>query len=191
MAEPINPWAPEHWNLTAQAAYAKQHGVARASARAADAGTTLGAPRPVTPFANPRIFVIHKAVQSGNPNRTEYLGFSGTGPFATLERFDLAMSPADIVYPGALAASKSKATAIGAPAADFSFVLTDNLIEYLANGTHIICTVTFTAGSNVGTFQYANPPVLVPFGTIPWLVMPPLADPVFVNAQILFVGDRQ
>lgn len=41
-----NPWDADTWNETAQANYIREHGRARAEARAADAGTTLHGGRP-------------------------------------------------------------------------------------------------------------------------------------------------
>lgn len=48
MAAPVNdnPWSAEGWNLTAQSIYTNTYGLARARARAGDAGTYLGAPAP-------------------------------------------------------------------------------------------------------------------------------------------------
>lgn len=41
-----NPWSAEHWNLTAQGAYAKQHGQEKAEKAAAAAGSKIGATSP-------------------------------------------------------------------------------------------------------------------------------------------------
>lgn len=42
----VNPWSAEGWNITAQMDYVRRFGVDRAEARARDAGTRLGGPRP-------------------------------------------------------------------------------------------------------------------------------------------------
>lgn len=44
--DPTNPWSAAGWSVTAQMAYIRQHGLARAEARARDAGTTVTATRP-------------------------------------------------------------------------------------------------------------------------------------------------
>jgi hypothetical protein len=41
-----NPWSASGWSVTGQMNYHKQHGPARAAARARDAGTTVGGKRP-------------------------------------------------------------------------------------------------------------------------------------------------
>lgn len=41
-----NPWSKDNWNLTAQGAYVKQHGVQKAEQMAKAAGTVLGGPPP-------------------------------------------------------------------------------------------------------------------------------------------------
>lgn len=42
----VNPWADEHWNITAQGAYAQKHGVAAAHAKSKEAGSFVGSTRP-------------------------------------------------------------------------------------------------------------------------------------------------
>lgn len=42
-----NPWSAEHWNLTEQGNYMRAHGREKAEQLAKQAGTTVGAPRPV------------------------------------------------------------------------------------------------------------------------------------------------
>jgi len=52
MADPAfanNPWAAEHWNLTQQGAYIKKYGLEVAKTKAKQAGTTVGASKPVQP----------------------------------------------------------------------------------------------------------------------------------------------
>lgn len=44
--DPTNPWSAAGWSVTAQMAYIREHGLARAEARARDAGTTTLATRP-------------------------------------------------------------------------------------------------------------------------------------------------
>lgn len=45
--DPANPWSASGWSLTGQMTYFTAHGQARSEARARDAGTKLGGPRPV------------------------------------------------------------------------------------------------------------------------------------------------
>lgn len=42
-----NPWSKDHWNLTLQGAYVKEHGVEKAEAMAKTVGTSLGGTKPV------------------------------------------------------------------------------------------------------------------------------------------------
>ena len=46
-----NPWAAGNWNITAQGAYVKQHGEAKAAEAAKAAGVTLGATKPAAKAA--------------------------------------------------------------------------------------------------------------------------------------------
>jgi hypothetical protein len=46
MVDKSNPWTFEGWNLTAQSTYVREKGMVRAQARASDAGTTVGGPKP-------------------------------------------------------------------------------------------------------------------------------------------------
>jgi hypothetical protein len=71
-----NPWTFANWNLTAQGQYVLQYGMAKAEAAAAQAGTTLGGPRPPPPHGtNVKITVIQKRIIQ----RIEG-GQSGSGP---------------------------------------------------------------------------------------------------------------
>lgn len=49
MGDATNPWSAEGWNLTAQSQYIRQYGLARAEARARDAGSRVGATKPPLP----------------------------------------------------------------------------------------------------------------------------------------------
>ena len=42
-----NPWSNDHWNLTKQGAYVKEHGIEKAEQMAKTVGTSLGGARPV------------------------------------------------------------------------------------------------------------------------------------------------
>lgn len=197
-----NPWTAADWNLTDQGAFIKKFGLAVAQRRMKEAGVKLGALRPAGPQQAPaKIYIIQgKPGKDGAGSTTppptpvsisEYLGFSGQGPFAPLERFDLAMASVDVAYPGADSATKSRAFAVGPPAADFTCVLVSDLNAYLADGSTVLASVFFAAGTHDGVFTYVDPPTILPANTTPWLVMPDIVDPIFESVQIVFVGDRQ
>lgn len=66
--EDTNPWAAETWNMTAQSLYVRKYGMARAHARARDAGTTVGGPRPrLLAPTDPRKLAEVAVVRPGNP----------------------------------------------------------------------------------------------------------------------------
>lgn len=73
MPAPVNPnpWSYEGWNVTGQGVYLRQHGEARADARARDAGTYLGGPQPNPPLGTVlpgrRIFGEVAVVRPENP----------------------------------------------------------------------------------------------------------------------------
>jgi hypothetical protein len=69
MVKDLNPWSAEGWNMTAQSLYVREKGMARAAARARDAGTTVGGPRPrLIPVAGaPRKLAEVAVVRPGNP----------------------------------------------------------------------------------------------------------------------------
>jgi hypothetical protein len=50
VADELNPWSLEGWNITAQAVYFHKYGLARAEARARDAGSFFGAIHPPKPI---------------------------------------------------------------------------------------------------------------------------------------------
>lgn len=58
-ADEPNPWSEETWNLTQQSLFIRQNGMGRATQRAAEAGTKIGAPRKRV-VAPPRPVVIVK-----------------------------------------------------------------------------------------------------------------------------------
>lgn len=117
---------------------------------------------------------------------TEYLGFSSIGPFTTLQQFAMAAAPRNVGFP-----SKTLSSNLGSvttpPTADFTCVLTNNLADYLANGTSIVCSVKFLAGTKVGVFTYGAS-ITIPFGAVMYLVMPAAADATLSGMQILFAG---
>ena len=118
----------------------------------------------------------------------EFLGFSGQGPFTTIQQFALAAAPRAVLFPSVAGSGKSVASATSGPAASFTCVLTDDLGNFLANGSHALCSVHFAANAKVGTFSYGGPLTIVA-GKVLYLVMPAVADAALSGLQILFVGD--
>ena len=120
-------------------------------------------------------------------NSVEYLGFQAPGPFTANQQFPLAMAPRAVQFPSGSLKDLSSATCTSASAADTSLVLTDNLANYLAHGTNIVCTVSFAAAAKVGTFVWGST-VLEPISTVLAIVML-TSDASFAGVQCLFAGD--
>ena len=82
----INPWLREFWNISAQGAFVRQHGMTVATAYARTAGVEIGATKPA-PDAPQRIieqrtFIRNKNITTENVFVTEVgsRGYSGDGP---------------------------------------------------------------------------------------------------------------
>lgn len=68
MAEATNPWSYSGWNKTDQSIYVRTYGIARAEARARDAGTTMTGPRPPGGEGpKPRVYAEVAMIRPGNP----------------------------------------------------------------------------------------------------------------------------
>jgi uncharacterized membrane protein YgcG len=86
MADPKfadNPWSADFWNLTQQGAYIRKYGLEVAKTKARQAGTRLGAPRPVTLAPFTRNFILIKKIGttvSGGGGSSGGQGSSGVGP---------------------------------------------------------------------------------------------------------------
>lgn len=190
-----NPWLADSWNLTDQGSFIKKFGLAVAQRRMNEAGVKLGALRPAgqSQVSN-KVYVIQgKPGRDGagaNVSPTELLGFSAEGPFAANEQFGLALAQNAVKYPGVEASAKSRAFMATPPSNDFVCVLTNDVIDYLSNGTSILCTVTFLAGQTHGTFVYGTP-TIIPNDVIPWVIITGTPDAQAHGIQIVFVGDRQ
>lgn len=128
----------------------------------------------------------------GTPNNPgfEFLGASMGGPFASLQTFDLSMAPRKVLFPSALdpTFAHTKAICQFAPLANYSFVLTYDKTDYLANGTSVLATISFLAAHKTGTVVYGTPHTSQ-FGDVLWLVMNATPDAQFAEVQVLFCGD--
>jgi hypothetical protein len=126
---------------------------------------------------------------SKKASTVEYLGFQAVGPFTAIQQFILAMAPRAVTFPSVSLVDLSSATCTSAPHANTSLVLTDNLGNYLAHGTNIVCTVSFAAGAKTGTLVWGTP-TLEAIGTVLYIAMI-TADASFAGVQCLFAGDAQ
>jgi hypothetical protein len=70
-----NPWTFANWNLTAQGQYVVKHGIIKAQAAAAEAGTTLGGPKP-PPAQMVKVIERHWIIQKKG---TQAGGTGGSG----------------------------------------------------------------------------------------------------------------
>jgi hypothetical protein len=133
--------------------------------------------------------------KSGPSNATtsgdtrEFLSFFGTGLFGANQYFVIP-GPAYKAHFPPTGADKSVAKAKYAGKNNTHFYLTDDYASFLANGSHLFCTVLFTAGSLTGTFTY-NGTIIVQPGQEMYVVCDPVADPSLAEVTILFNGDLQ
>lgn len=84
-----NPWTFANWNLTEQGQFVVKHGLVRAQAAAAEAGTRIGGPKP-SPANQPKVIERHWIIQkkvgtggtggSGGGGGLVGAGQSGSGP---------------------------------------------------------------------------------------------------------------
>ncbi len=120
-----------------------------------------------------------------------FLGVQAAGkPFANRDLVPCGVTPANVLFPSATApAGRSVAKALNPPTANCNVILTDNPTAYILSGTHIICTVAFSAGLVAGTLTYGTPGV-ISAGTVLYLVLPATADATLGNLDILFCGDK-
>jgi len=134
----------------------------------------------------------HTVSRAGASQQTEYyfLGVQANGPFVSQQRVACGIAPAAVTFPSASAASsRSVAKAGVAPTSNASLILTDDYMSYWAYGTHVLCTVSFAAGSTTGTFAYGSS-TLIAQGTVLYLVWPTTIDATLDYVDILFCGDK-
>lgn len=110
MTVSVNPWTFADWNLTLQAQYVQQFGLDRAQARARDAGTTVGGPRPkpagVAPVVKQTTVISRRSPTTTTATGPAVPG-SGLGAISLLDYF----LAGDADYNPAFA----RALAVGAP----------------------------------------------------------------------------
>lgn len=73
-----NPWSNEFWSVTEQGRYLERYGRARAEARARDAGTFFGGPRPLPP--------AQRAARGDPSNPWSQAGYNVTAQIAYLQQ---------------------------------------------------------------------------------------------------------
>jgi hypothetical protein len=117
-----------------------------------------------------------------------FLGWYGQGPFGSDQYFQLAIAPVDARFPQLVGDDANASHAEFTATANTHFYLVSNAVDFLVDGSGLICTVTFAAGSHTATFSY-NGETVVPAGTILYLVCDHVPDPTLAEVQILFAGD--
>jgi hypothetical protein len=60
--------------------------------------------------------------------------------------------------------------------------------EFLANGSHLACTVTFLAGQQVGSFVWSGSTIVNPGDNL-WQVCAHVPDLFLAGVQIIYAGD--
>lgn len=181
-----NPWSEEHWNVTKQGAFLKRaiaklgerFGTEKAQAFAAQAGTTLGALQPCKPPPYQVIVQKRTIVSPAAPTaETAVLGFNQLGILGAAQVWALPVTPLDMTFP---ASAPSQAVCAVAPTEDAELSL-------LAPDTSVLCVVSFTAGSMIGTFKWSSD-VSVNAGEILSVEAQAIADGTWASVNIAFVG---
>jgi len=78
-----NPWLPENWSITAQAAYTRLYGLVIAQQAAKAAGSAVGAlsPKGEAPFQGKTYILTKRVYQNvGGGAASGGAGYSGDGP---------------------------------------------------------------------------------------------------------------
>jgi hypothetical protein len=112
MAPDTNPWSAEHWDPVAQANYIRKYGMARARARANDAGSTVHGAPPIPKYDHKKhVKMVRVIVAHGNARRNAVphvnisahfdLGYSQPDFIGNLidQEIDIILSPGDISFP--------------------------------------------------------------------------------------------
>ena len=118
----------------------------------------------------------------------QFLGWLGTGPFASHDQYGLPPAPRAVVFPSSSApATRSVAYAQTPATGTYTFVLVYNLAAYLTNGSAVVATIVFTAGQNVGSITYNAADIA--YQSRLYLVMPATPDATLAGVSLQFVGD--
>lgn len=125
----------------------------------------------------------------GKLMRTHVLGLTSEGPFpfTALQIFELALGETDEHYYPAFSLSRSMVTAIFPTAASCNIVLTDDLANFLSNGSHVICTAHFEGVAQHASLSFND--VIVRARTPLWIVMPASADVAMAGLRCLFASE--
>ena len=126
-------------------------------------------------------------VVSGTKLKHAFLGFQGEGPFSADQYFPLAMAAEQVTFPATLP-DLDIARCLSAPAADVDLFLVTDVGEFLANGSHLACTVTFLTGQTEGTFVW-NGSTIVNISDTLWQVCAHVPDAFLAGVQIIYAGD--
>lgn len=121
---------------------------------------------------------------------SEFLQIILDGLFASDEAHDIPGPPVSLKYPvtaGTLDRSIATAVVAGSNSA-FNFYLVRDIDAFLFDGSTLICTVTFAAGSLVGSFVYVPNQTLnaaIQIG----IVCDHVADPTLAGVNLVFCGE--
>lgn len=181
----INPWAADTWSVTAQGRFLKRmidrygpkSGMARAEQFAKEAGSRLGATKP--PREKPfQVIVQRRYLQP--PTKDTTLGFGMNGLIAAQTQWTLPVVTERVQWPSTVTPSDARCDV--AP--------TNDAILTLSTATNVqICTVTFPAGSTVGTFTWTAPASLIcQPGDLLYLFANGPQDDTFAGVNIAFIG---
>jgi hypothetical protein len=189
--EPDNPWDLATWNPRAQIDFMRRmrhkfggtqgHAEARIMQRIAQSDTK-GMPPP-TGKKSPYQVIIQKRITVApapgtvGVSQSPILGFNQIGTMSDAQQFTMGVVPMATTFPGT---SPSEARCATAPTDDVSLTLVD------ANA-NVLCTITFLAGSTVGTFVWGSPTTVEP-GDLLYVNGPSPADLTFAGVNIAFIG---
>jgi hypothetical protein len=186
--EPNNPWDAATWNPSAQIDFMRRTRGAWNFNKTAEArigqriaqSDTKGVPPPLIKKKPPFQVIVEKRFIGSQTPATPVpvtLGFAEIGAMHPGAQFPLAISPQAVTFPST--ATPSQAGCLVPPTDNATMTLE------LPSG-EVICTVEFAAGDYFGTFSWASPTVLIPAGTILYVIAG--SDPTLADVSIAFIG---
>src|ERR1035437_10090728 len=189
--ETDNPWDLATWNPRAQIDFMRRmrykfggtsgHAEARIMQRIAQSDTKGIPPlpsqkkQPYQVIVQKRIIVL-PAPGTVGVSQPPILGFNQTGTLSDAQQFAMGIVPMTTVFPGT---SPSEARCAIAPTGDVSLTL-------VTAGNVVVCTISFAAGSTIGTFVWGS--VTVEPGDLLSVIGPSPADLTFAGVNIAFIG---
>lgn len=192
-AEPNNPWDKATWSPRAQIDFMRRtrasydyiggNAEARINQRIAQSDTK-GMPPPADKKPPFQVIVEKRFITTGSASagapQAVVLGFGQTGNtlLGAAASFAVGVVPTAAVFPGV---QPSEARCQTAPTDTAQLLLVTAEIE-------TICTITFEAGSTVGTFDWASPATIVEPGDLLFVLAPAVSDATFAGINLAFIG---